>query len=87
MFQDILSFPKYRCSTLTFFVLCAKSFSHNLAHTLTARTSQLKFGVMSQVRNLDSEVKILKTKAAAKKGLRAAPSETETIWPKPEFVC
>jgi hypothetical protein len=41
---------------------------------------------MSKVPNLDSEVKILKTKAAAKKGLDARPGETETIWPKPEFV-
>jgi hypothetical protein len=33
-----------------------------------------------------SEVKILKTKAAAKKGLGVAPGETESVWPKPEFV-
>ena len=41
---------------------------------------------MSKVPNLDSEVNILKTKAAAKKGLNVTPAETETIWPKPEFV-
>ena len=41
---------------------------------------------MSKVPNIDAEVKVLKTKAAAKKGLGATPSETETVWPKPEFV-
>lgn len=33
-----------------------------------------------------SEVKILKTKAAAKKGLGVTPGETESVWPKPELV-
>lgn len=36
--------------------------------------------------NLASEVSILKTKAAAKKGLNATPEKTEVVWPKPEFV-
>jgi len=35
--------------------------------------------------NLPSEVTILKTKAAAKKGPGAVPGDTETTWPKPEF--
>jgi len=34
-----------------------------------------------------SEVDILKTKAAAKRGVGALDGQTETIWPKPEFVC
>lgn len=34
-----------------------------------------------------SEVAILKTKAAAKRGVGALGGQTETIWPKPEFVC
>jgi hypothetical protein len=34
-----------------------------------------------------SEVDILKTKAAAKRGVGAVDGKTETIWPKPEFVC
>jgi hypothetical protein len=33
-----------------------------------------------------SEVDILKTKAAAKRGVGAVDGRTETIWPKPEFV-
>lgn len=33
-----------------------------------------------------SEVDILKTKAAAKRGVGAVDGKTETIWPKPEFV-
>lgn len=37
--------------------------------------------------NLPSEVSILKTKAAAKKGLNVTPEKTEVVWPKPEFVC
>ena len=37
--------------------------------------------------NLPSEVTILKTNAAAKKGPGAyGQSDTETVWPKPEFV-
>ena len=36
--------------------------------------------------NMASEVTVLKTKAAAKRGLKSLPEETETIWPKPEFV-
>ena len=36
--------------------------------------------------NMASEVSILKTKAAAKKGLKVSPQEAETVWPKPEFV-
>ena len=36
--------------------------------------------------NIASEVSVLKTKAAAKKGLGTVPSDTETIWPKPEWV-
>jgi hypothetical protein len=36
--------------------------------------------------NLPSEVSILKTKAAAKKGLNVTPEKTEVVWPKPEFV-
>lgn len=35
---------------------------------------------------MPSEVKMLKTKAAAKLGPGAIPGGTETIWPKPEFV-
>ncbi|KAI9634065.1 uncharacterized protein MKK02DRAFT_38736 [Dioszegia hungarica] len=35
--------------------------------------------------NLPSEVSILKTKAAAKKGLNVTPEKTEVVWPKPEF--
>lgn len=34
---------------------------------------------------MPSEVDILKTKAANKKG--AGSEEVETVWPKPEFVC
>jgi hypothetical protein len=34
-----------------------------------------------------SEVEIFKTKAAAKRGVGAIDGRTETIWPKPEFVC
>ncbi|KAI9634064.1 uncharacterized protein MKK02DRAFT_38735 [Dioszegia hungarica] len=34
---------------------------------------------------LDSEVTILKTNAAAKKGLRTTADKTEVIWPKPQF--
>jgi hypothetical protein len=37
--------------------------------------------------NTASEVSILKTKAAAKKGLNITPERTEVVWPKPEFVC
>jgi hypothetical protein len=33
-----------------------------------------------------SQVDILKTKAAAKRGAGAIDGQTETIWPKPEFV-
>ena len=33
-----------------------------------------------------SEVDILKSKAAAKRGVGAVDGKTETIWPKPEFV-
>lgn len=33
-----------------------------------------------------SEVDILKSKAAAKRGVGATDGKTETIWPKPEFV-
>jgi hypothetical protein len=33
-----------------------------------------------------SEVEIFKTKAAAKRGVGAIDGQTETIWPKPEFV-
>lgn len=36
--------------------------------------------------NMASEVAILKTKAAAKKGLGTTPADTETIWPKPEWA-
>ncbi len=35
---------------------------------------------------MPSEVSILKTKAAAKRGLGSNVGETETVWPKPEFV-
>lgn len=35
---------------------------------------------------LPSEVDILKTNAAAKKGLGVKASGTETIWPAPQFV-
>lgn len=35
---------------------------------------------------IDSEVSILKTKAAAKKGLGTTVEKTEVIWPKPQFV-
>ena len=35
--------------------------------------------------NLPSEVAVLKTKAAAKKGLGSS-GHTETIWPKTEWV-
>ncbi|RSH91358.1 hypothetical protein EHS25_009657 [Saitozyma podzolica] len=38
---------------------------------------------MSAAPNLPSEVKILKTREAAKKG--TGGEETEVIWPKPEF--
>jgi len=33
-----------------------------------------------------SQVEIFKTKAAAKRGVGAIDGQTETIWPKPEFV-
>lgn len=36
--------------------------------------------------NLPSDVSILKTKAAAKKGLNVSPERTEVVWPRPEFV-
>lgn len=36
--------------------------------------------------NIASEVHVLKTKAAIKRGLKTTPEQTETIWPKPEFV-
>jgi hypothetical protein len=35
---------------------------------------------------MPSEVSILKTRPAAKKALGKTVSETETVWPKPEFV-
>ncbi|KAK1926299.1 hypothetical protein DB88DRAFT_157884 [Papiliotrema laurentii] len=35
--------------------------------------------------NIASEVSVLQTKAAAKKGLGVTPAETETTWPKPEW--
>lgn len=40
---------------------------------------------MSKAPLMPSEVDILKTKAANKKG--AGSEEVETVWPKPEFVC
>jgi hypothetical protein len=39
---------------------------------------------MSAAPNLPSEVRILKTREAAKKG--TGTEETEVTWPKPEFV-
>lgn len=39
---------------------------------------------MSKAALMASEVDILKTKAANKKG--AGSEEVETVWPKPEFV-
>lgn len=39
---------------------------------------------MSKAPLMASEVDILKTKAANKKG--AGSEEVETVWPKPEFV-
>lgn len=35
---------------------------------------------------LPSQVDILKTDAAAKKGLGVKAKDTEAIWPKPQFV-
>lgn len=36
--------------------------------------------------NLPSDVSVLKTKEAAKRGLDASVGQTEVVWPKPEFV-
>ena len=42
---------------------------------------------MSKVPNMPSEVSILKSKAAAKTGPGAhSLADTETVWPKAEFV-
>lgn len=41
---------------------------------------------MPSVPVMPSEVSILKTRAAAKKGLGKGVGGTETVWPKPEFV-
>jgi hypothetical protein len=41
---------------------------------------------MSAAPTLPSEVSILKTKAAAKKGTGVDPEGTEVTWPKPQFV-
>ena len=35
---------------------------------------------------LPSQVDILKTDAAAKKGLGVKSKDTEAVWPKPQFV-
>lgn len=35
---------------------------------------------------MPSEVSILKSRAAAKRGLGKSIGDTETVWPKPEFV-
>ncbi|GFZ43943.1 hypothetical protein JCM24511_01663 [Saitozyma sp. JCM 24511] len=36
--------------------------------------------------NLPSDVSLLKTKEAAKRGLDASVGQTEVVWPKPEFL-